>query len=121
MEAKHSNSYTLPANGEWQTLLSDLEGISAYEISGYSQGKESHGKYSVIHAIALNSYNGKRGRIKYSTDFYGWRWWIRIRLRWLGTPNNYDLQIRTRSNYGDNGRIVVSVKNLLNNEFEIVH
>jgi hypothetical protein len=30
MKEQKTVSYSLPANGEWQTILSDLEGISAF-------------------------------------------------------------------------------------------
>jgi hypothetical protein len=112
-----TKKYILAANGEWQTILSDLKGVSAFEINGYSQGEPTKGRYCVIHAIALNGYTGKRGRIYCKNNYYGW-WWQRLKLRWIGIPHNYELQIKTCSNYGLKGRIIIYVKSLLNDEFE---
>lgn len=121
MKKQKSNSYTIPADGEWHTLVEHtMAGLSGFEINGYSQGIRGQGYYSVIHAIALNSYNGKRGRINSCCDFYGWQWYRRLKLRWTGGNLSYKLQIKTCINYGPKGRIVVSVKNLLNDEFEHV-
>ena len=121
METQNAICYTFPANGKWQTLLSDLKGISTYEINAYSQGVKGQGKYSVIHSVVLNSFNGKGGRIKnISCDYYKWYWWNRIKLRWVGNPYNYELQIKTSINYGPNGKIVVTVKNLLKTEYEFI-
>lgn len=115
-----NKKHILAANGEWQTILSDLKGVSAFEINGYSQGETKSGNYCVIHAISLNGYAGKRGHIYCHHNCYGWNWWRRLKLRWIGIPHNYELQIKTRSNYGFKGRIIVYVKSLLNDEFETV-
>jgi len=117
MKKQKTNSLTLPADGKWQTILIDLNGLSAFEIIGHAQGTKGGGRYSVIHSIALNAYNGK-GRINSSCDYYGWRYWNRLKLRWIGNPFNYQMQIRTCSNFGSDGRIVVCVNRLIENEFE---
>jgi len=118
MKKEKSNAYTLPADGEWQTILTELDGLSAFKIIGYAQGSKSTGKYCVIHSIALNAYSGKKGRIHSKCDYYGWQWWKRLKLRWIGNPFNYQLQIKTCSNYGEGGRIEVAVKKLLKDEFK---
>ena len=120
MNEQKSNPYILLANGEWQTLLPNLEGLSAFEIVGYAQGCKGEGKYSVIHSIAINAHTGKRGRIQYCRDYYGWKWWRRVKLRWIGNTFDYQLQIKTCSDYGGDGRIIVYVKSLLKNGFEYV-
>ena len=115
----HHNS--LPADGKWQTILTDLDGLSAFEISGYAQGIKGTGKYCVIHSIVLNAYKGKGGLIHSKHDSHGWRWWQRtkrIKLRWIGNSFNYQLQIKTCSNFGTDGKIIISVKNLLKNGIE---
>lgn len=117
MKKQKTNSFILPANGEWQTILTELDGLSAFEINGYAQGIKGAGKYSVIHSIALNAYNGKGGRINSKCDYYG-RQWNRLKLRWVGKPFNYQLQIKTCSNYGEDSRIVVFVNRLIKDEFE---
>jgi len=92
-----------------------------------SQGRPGHGKYCVIHAIALNCFAGNRGRIYlnhnyFGQNYYGWNWnWLRrLKLQWIGRPDNYRLQIKTVSNYGSEGRIIIYVKSLLNDEIEPV-
>jgi hypothetical protein len=118
MKEQISNHYTFPADGEWHTILTNLDGISAFEINGRAQGIKGAGRYCVIHSIVLNAYNGKKGRIHTKCDYYGCRRWNRIKLRWIGNPFDYQLQIKTCSNYGKGGRIIVSVKNLLENGIE---
>jgi hypothetical protein len=58
-----TTKHILAANGKWQTVLSQLNGVSSYEINGYSQGESGTGNYCVIHAVALNGNAGNRGRI----------------------------------------------------------
>lgn len=116
MKNKKKPDFTLPANGEWQTILTELDGLSAFEIIGYAQGSPTTGKYCVIHSIVLNAYNGKKGRIHSKCDYYGWHWWKRLKLRWIGNPFNYQLQVKTCSNYGIDSRIIIFVRNLLKNE-----
>lgn len=117
-ERTKKSDFTLPADGEWQTILTELDGLSAFEIIGYAQGSPKTGKYCVIHSIVLNAYNGKKGRIHSKCDYYGWHWWKRLKLRWIGNPFNYQLQIKTCSDYGRDSKIIVSIKNLLKNGIE---
>lgn len=116
MKEQKTDSYSLPANGEWQTVLTDLEGISAFEVIAYAQEKPGAGKYCVLHSIVLNAYNGKKGRIHAKCDYYGWKWWMGLKLRWIGTPFKYKLQIKTCSNYGIDGSIEVCIQRLLKDE-----
>ncbi|HNR20859.1 MAG TPA: hypothetical protein PKL45_12810 [Bacteroidia bacterium] len=69
----------------------------------------------MIHSIVLKAYTGK-GRIHSKCDYYGW-FWNRLKLRWIGIPNNYQLQIRTSSNFGPDARIVALVNRLIEDEF----
>lgn len=118
---KKTNYYKLPADGKWHTIVEhSKEGPTSFEINGYSQGKRGEGKYSVIYAIALNAYNGKKGSIKSFKTYYGWQWWRRLKLRWTGDNYNYKLQIKTCSDYGTKGQIVVFVKNLFYDKFKHV-
>ncbi len=73
MKEQKLNHYTLPADGKWQTILTDLDGLSAFEISGYAQGIKGTGKYCVVHSIVLNAYKGKGGRMHSKYDYYGCR------------------------------------------------
>ncbi len=116
MKEQKLDKYIVPANGEWQTILTGLEGVLAFEIIGHAQGNPGSGKYCVIHSIVLNAYNGKKGRIHSKCDYYGWKWWMKLKLRWVGTPFNYKLQIKTCSNYGIGGSIEVCLRRLLKDE-----
>lgn len=103
---------TIEANGKWHPILTGLKSCNIFEVIAMAYGKESEGKYATLHAIASNAYNGKRGRIKCTCDYYGWTWWRRIGLRWVGTPFNYSLEMKTYSNYGNSGKIQYSINKL---------
>jgi hypothetical protein len=103
---------TIKANSQWQPILKGLEGCNQFEVTAIAHGKEGEGKYASIYAIASNAYSGKNGRIRYTRDYYGWKWWKRIGLRWVGNPFDYDLEIRTFSDYGDFGEIEFSITKL---------
>lgn len=116
MKEQKLDKYIVPANGEWQNILTGLEGVCAFEIIGHAKENPDSGKYSVIHSIVLNAYNGKKGRIHSRCDYYDWKWWMRLKLRWIGTPFKYKLQIKTCSNYGIDGSIEVCIRKLLKDE-----
>ena len=103
---------TLKANKEWQPILKGLSGCHIFEVVAMAHSKEGEGKYSSVHAIASNAYSGKSGRIKCTRDYYGWKWWRRIGLRWVGNPFNYDLEMKTFSDYGKFGKIEFSITKL---------
>lgn len=88
---------TVPANGQWHTILSGLTGCQAFEVMAHVS-KEKHGKHALLHATALNTF-GKR-RIRRTQVSYGF-WWNRIAIRWRGSAYDYSLQVKTRTNYGD--------------------
>lgn len=93
------------ANGSWQTILSNQTECKVLELTACAKGKKGEGRYALLHAFALNPYAGKRGCIKKFQNYYGWKWWHRIQVRWRGTPFSYSLQMRTASNYGKNATI----------------
>ena len=97
------------ANGEWHTILRGLKTCNIFEITAIANGLPGKGMYATMHAIASNAYSGKRGRIHCRRDYYSWKWWRRLRLRWTGTPFNYDLQIKTCSDFGSEGEINFNV------------
>ena len=101
------------ANGKWHTILKNQSNCTLFELTACAKGEKGEGKYAVIHALALNPYAGKRGKIKKTQSYYGWRWWRRIRVRWIGTPFNYSLQIRTVANYGEEGSIEYNLTKLI--------
>ncbi len=101
------------ANGKWQTILKDQTDCQMFELTACARGDKGEGKYAVLYAFALNPYAGRKGKIKKYQSYYGWRWWRRLRVRWIGTPFNYHLQIRTVANYGEEGFIQYNLTSLL--------
>jgi hypothetical protein len=88
-------SGTVPADGQWHSIMKGLDGLNAFEVVGYMSRRRGH---SMLHAIALNAYAGSRGRINQTrTCTGGCR--HRIRIRWTGDPRNYSLQIRTQGKF----------------------
>lgn len=87
------------ANGYWQNITETLEGCHAFEIMA-GVGKPKSGKYALMHAFALKTFN-KKGKIVYHQAHYGSRC-NRLKLRWRKEPDQkYRLQLKTRSRYGE--------------------
>lgn len=103
----------IPANGQWFRILSGLKGVNAFELIASANGKEGQGKYALLHANLLNAYRGKNGKIKRTQDYYGWKWWHRLKVRWTGSPFNYNLELKSASNYGEEATIDYHICQLL--------
>jgi hypothetical protein len=103
---------SLPANGQWQNLTDELQGCQAFEVVAGVGGRQGGGRYSLLHAIALNTYNPDPGwfdlirrkrPIRVTCAYYGRRC-DRLELRWVGDHGRdcrYRLQIRSRCEYGE--------------------
>lgn len=100
----------LPADGEWHDLTDDLEGCQAFEVTA-GAGYQGKGRFALMHAVALNTYNPTLGILDFlnrkrgirSTDAFYARRCDRLQLRWRGTSGrnaSYRLQIRTGCDYG---------------------
>ena len=105
---------TAPADGKWHTIISNLDGCNAFELMA-QVGKEKTGKYALLHAMALSTFGKSRSKIKTVQAHYGW-WWNKISLRWHGSTFNYELQVKTRSNYGQGQFIKFHITKLWDNE-----
>ncbi len=103
----------IKANGKWQVVLTGLKGVSAFELMANARDEEGKGKYALLHAVLLNAYTGEQGRIRRTHNYYSWRWWRRIRVRWFGTPFDYGLEMKTASDYGDKGVVNYHIATLL--------
>mgnify|MGYP000291870728 CR=1 FL=1 len=103
----------VPADGKWKTVLENLEGVNAFELIAVAHATEGKGKYALLQASLLNAYSGDGGRIKRTQDYYSWKWWHRIRVRWRGTPFDYSLEIRSGYDYGEGGVIQYNIGKLL--------
>jgi hypothetical protein len=90
-------SGTVPANGEWNNLITNLDGCNAFEIMA-GVGKKKSGKYSLLHAFALSTYNSKNKIIYHQSFFHSLC--NTLKLKWNGEMHNYSLDIKTKSDYG---------------------
>lgn len=103
----------LPADGQPHTLIDHLTGCHAFEIMA-GVGGEGSGRYALLHAVALNTYNpvvqwwqrllpgANRRGIRTTSAHYGRRC-DRLSLWWEGghgKGGEYRLCIRTRCDYG---------------------
>lgn len=105
---------TVPADGKWHNILSDLNGCSGFEIVA-QVGKEKTGKYALVHANALTTFGRSRSRIRCTQAHYGF-FWNKIALRWSGSTYDYSLQMKTRSNYGEGQEIKFYITRLWDNQ-----
>ncbi len=99
------------ANGEWHDITDTLRGCQAFEVMA-GAGHPGGGRYALMHAIAMNTFNPGRGlfdfftnkqRIRCDNAWYGRRC-DKLRLRWSGTSGKgaaYRLQIRSNCDYGE--------------------
>jgi len=87
----------VPADGNWHNVLSGLNHYSAFEIVAIAGRKGAH---AITHAIAVSSYGNSRGAIRKTQGIYG-RCRNKIDVRWSGTYFDYNLQVRTKRNYGE--------------------
>lgn len=119
---QRQHAVPLLANGEWQDLTDDLEGCQAFEVVA-GAGQRGRGRFGLVHAIAMNTYNPtlglfdffnrKRG-IRSTHGFYSRRC-DRLQLRWIGTSGKnarYRLQIRTGCDFGNGAHIQAQITQL---------
>lgn len=113
MEGRTGNYRTgfVPANGKWHSIISSLNNCHAFEIVART-GKRTSGRFSILHAIALATFGHSKHKIRKTTAYYGF-WWNKIHIRWKSNGTyNYELQISTNRNYGDDTQIYYRVTNL---------
>jgi hypothetical protein len=134
------------ADGNWHNVFDakGLNGCNAFEITAFVQGDQGDGKYALLHAIAVSTYGNSKPKISKTVAHYG-KWWNKITLRWESRPSKieeesgekkklpfwekiaqiwepkdpakYNLQIKTKSNYGDDKKIFVKVSVLWDSRF----
>lgn len=111
------------ADGDWHTLLQNLKGAQVFEVvAGLGNRFNENGRYALMHAIVtcvprpkgfLSFIFGARNKIKITQSFtHDLR--SKMDLRWVYNRDNdsYDLQIRTRMNYGGGLQIAYHVTDL---------
>jgi len=136
----------LAADGNWHNVFSanGLSGCNAFEITAFVQGDQGEGKYALMHAIAVSTYGNSKPKISKTVAHYG-RWWNKIAIRWESRsskieevsgdkkklpiwkklaqiwepkdPLKYNLQIKTKSNYGVGKKIYFKVSVLWDSRF----
>jgi hypothetical protein len=102
------------ANGEWQDITDTLSGCQGFEVMA-GAGQPGEGRFALMHAIALNTYNptagwldffSRRKRITPHHAYYGRRC-DKLQLRWEGSSGKnaaYRLRIKTGCDYGKDER-----------------
>ncbi len=112
---------TVPADGRWHDITGSLTGCHAFEVVA-GAGKRKTGRYALMHAIALNTFNpggfffnlfNLKKRISYTQAYYFARR-DKLRLRWHQEAQNYHytLQIRSNTDYGEGIRIMFGITSL---------
>jgi hypothetical protein len=132
--ANPGDDKTVPADRGWHDIAGPFSGCQAIEVMA-GVGKKRSGKYALMRAVAMNTFNpwgrwfnffGMKNRIKCQHSYYLSRC-DRIELRWSdksaktgdsedskevkvsndakGSPREYYLHMRTRSDYGDDVKI----------------
>lgn len=90
---------TVPADGRWHAIVTGLDSLNGFEVMAAVYGVKGSGKYALLHAIALSAFGGSHNRINCTQSHYGRRK-HRLDLRWTGSTHSYNLEIRTRSDFG---------------------
>ena len=110
------------ADGEWHDLTGPLAGCQAFEVMA-GAGHPGGGRFALMHAIAMNTYNpasgwwdvlSRRKRIRCDNTWYGRRC-DKLELRWDGSSGrnaSYRLQVRSKCDYGSGVRIQATLTRL---------
>ncbi|MFO0355978.1 MAG: hypothetical protein ACK50A_03415 [Sphingobacteriaceae bacterium] len=100
------------ANGKWQSIIKKLNGLNAFEIVASVSGVPKSGDYALLHAIALSTFgNSKNCIVQHTARFKGLL--QNIELRWTGDVNDYNLEIRTRKDFGNGIKIKYNITQLI--------
>lgn len=102
----------IPANGQWHDISGPLQGCQAFEVMA-GTGDKGSGHYALLQAFAINTYNptgwwfnflNRKKRIRMQQAYYLSRS-CKLDLRWQTLEQGYCLQLRSRTDLGDNVRI----------------
>lgn len=123
-----------------------LTGSNAFEIIAYAEGEQGDGKYALMHAIVISTFGNSCPKITKTSACYGKRW-NKIDIRWVSKPSQvkeqpeedkkkffdlakwwktfrepkdpfrYNLQLRTKSNFGKGNKVRFKVSVLWNDSF----
>ncbi|MCY4181049.1 MAG: hypothetical protein OXD48_12405, partial [Litoreibacter sp.] len=104
------------ADGRWKDITQPMTGCQKFEVVAGVGGPEGEGRYSMLHAIAMNAYNPrnrlmnwffKRRSIRAQTAMYG-SYADRLRLKWEPVDRKkrqYKLRIRTNAKFSGDAQI----------------
>lgn len=92
--------FQVRADGKWHPVITGLDGCQAFEVMA-GVGRKRSGKYALMHAFAVSTFNSKKSGITYHQAHYASRC-DQIDLRWTGDMHNYSLEMRTRCSYEEN-------------------
>ncbi len=102
----------VPADGQWHRILTNLQGLQAFEIVAAAYGPQGRGRYAVAVATALGAFG--RGQI-FARNAWFWGWFQKIKFRWTGDLHGYSLEMRTASSFGEGALIVYHMTQLFDN------
>ncbi|MDE2427646.1 MAG: hypothetical protein KGM99_02905, partial [Burkholderiales bacterium] len=98
----------VPANGQWQTVLTGLNACYAFELLACAQGPNGSKNKAMVHAIILTTFSGKPCSIRCTHTYQGWNIFRRMRVKWKKSATGYDLLMRSGHDFGkdENGKPV---------------
>jgi hypothetical protein len=107
------NPDTILADGKWHPIITNLNGLHAFEIVASASGPPKSGRHVVMHAFAMSAYGRSKTKIVHANAYFGF-FWNRISLRWRHeSTDNYSLEIKTGRNYGEGVKIKYNITQLL--------
>lgn len=117
VSGRAGNAYKgkVPADGKWHKIVTGVNGCHMLEVIA-GTGKKKTGNYALMHAIAISTYGKSKNKIRKTCARYG-IWANRIQLKWTGNVYDFNLEIRTRANYGENIAICYNIQNLWQDTF----
>ncbi|HEX8327300.1 MAG TPA: hypothetical protein VF629_07150 [Hymenobacter sp.] len=101
----------VPADGQWHPILTNLDGLHAFEIVAAASGAKGRGRYALTHATALSAFGKSNSRI-FRKNAWFWGWFQKIQFRWTGELHKYGLEMRTASSFGAGSCIVYHITHL---------
>lgn len=117
----HADSFTgshlqgkVPANGLWQDIGEMSYGCIGYRIEA-ACGLKGKGRYALAEVTAMHCF-GKHPHIRYARSWFGSRF-NKIQFRWRSEGLNCGLQVRTRSDYGEDVWVHYTIKRLFDMDF----
>lgn len=102
------------ANGQWQNIGEMDYGCLGYHIEA-ACGLKGKGRYALVEATAMHCF-GKHPRIHCARTWFGSRF-NKIQFRWRSAGLNCGLQVRTRSDYGEDVWVHYHIKRMFDMDF----